>query len=87
MDMFIKTTVMIPESLFQAAKIKAVREKTTLSKLLSDGLKDKISEKRTGTQRKIDPKKTLGVFSLGISKIYNKRSDLYEDHIKRKMGL
>lgn len=80
----VKTTVTIPEDILQAAKLQAVREKTTLSSLIREALRGKVASRK---KRKVkDPMKLLGKYSLGIKKIYNKRSDLYHEHIKRKMG-
>lgn len=85
MSDLVKTTITLPEDLLQKAKLMAIREKTTLSKVMRVAIEDKVSQKRG---RKVkDPMKLLGTFSIGIKKIYNKRSDLYDEHIKRKMGL
>lgn len=81
----VKTTVTIPEDILQAAKMTAVREGTTLSSIVRDALKVKLNP-RKGRKVK-DPMRLLGKYSLGIKKIYNKRSDIYDEHIKRKMGL
>lgn len=81
----VKTTVTIPENILQRAKIVALREKTTLSKIIREALEEKVSRKRGRIVK--DPMKLLGTFSIGIKNIYNKRSDLYEEHLRRKMGL
>jgi len=80
----VKTTITIPEDILEKAKLMAVREKISLSKIMRDALQEKVARKRG---RKVkDPMKLLGTFSIGIKKIYNKRSDLYDEHIRRKMG-
>lgn len=80
----VKTTITIPEDILKRAKLVALQEKTTLSEILRDALKKRVY----GYTRTInkDPLKFMGAFSIGIKKIYNKRSDLYEEHLKRKMG-
>lgn len=67
------------------AKIVAVQQKTTVSAMVRDTLDRHLSGAVTTPSRK-DPMKSLGTFSIGIKKVYNKRSDLYEDHLRRKMG-
>lgn len=81
----IKTTVTIPEDILQMVKLKAVQEKTTLSDIIRNALKREVGMKRRGKLYK-DPMKLAGRFKIGITKLYNKRSDLYDDYIKRKMG-
>ncbi len=81
----VKTTVTIPEDLLRMAKLKAVQEKTTVSDLIRDGLKTRLQRPRMIEKK--DPMRLAGRFRLGSAKIYNKRSDLYDDHILRKMGL
>lgn len=81
----VKTTITIPQDILEKAKLMAVREKISLSKIMRDALEEKVERKRG---RKVkNPMKLLGNFSLGIKKIYNKRSDLYDEHLRRKMGL
>lgn len=80
----VKTTITLPEELLEKAKLMAIREKTTLSRIVRGAVEEKVCKRRG--QRVKDPMKLLGTFSIGIKKIYNKRSDLYEEHLKRKMG-
>lgn len=83
----VKTTLTFPENLMHRAKIRAVQEKITVSELIREGLEARISQPLTTKKiKKKDPMSFLGAFSIGIKKIYNKRSDLYEEHLKRKMG-
>lgn len=84
MQNLVKTTVTIPEDILKRAKLVAIQEKTTLSEILRDALKKRVYGYTRTTKK--DPLKFMGVFSLGIKKIYDKRSDLYEEHLKRKMG-
>lgn len=80
----LKTTITIPEDILYKAKLMAVRERTSLSKIMREALEEKV-ERKWGKKVK-DPMRLAGVFKLGIKKLYNKRSDLYDDYIKRKMG-
>lgn len=80
----VKTTITLPEELLEKAKMVAIREKTTLSGLMRQTLEAKIMHRRGKLVK--DPMRLAGIFKLGIKKIYNKRSDLYDDHIFRKMG-
>ena len=81
----VKTTITIPSEIFVKAKIKAVREKKSLSKLIREALREKVEPKRNKQVK--DPMRLAGIFKLGTDKLYEKRSDLYEEHINRKMGL
>lgn len=85
MDHLIKTTITIPENILNKAKLLALKEKITLSRVIREALEEKV-EKRRGRKVK-DPMELLGTLSIGINKIYNKRSDLYDEHLRRKMGL
>lgn len=88
MKNLVKTTVTIPEDMLQAAKLKAVHEKTTLSHLIREGLEDRLKKQEpTRRKKKLDPLRHLGAFSIGIKVPYKHRSDLYDEHIKRKMGI
>lgn len=80
----VKTTITVPEDILQAAKRAAVEEKTTLSSIIREAIKDRIYKRKKNITK--DPTKFMGVFSIGIKKIYNKRSDLYAEHLRRKMG-
>ncbi len=81
----VKTTVTLPEEMLKQAKFTAINENTTLSELMRDGLRLRISSPPK-SRKKLDPMKTLGVFKLGIKEPYKQRSDLYDDYLKRKMG-
>lgn len=80
----IRTTVVIPEDLLRTAKLFAILENKTVSDLIRDGLRDRLRGKEE--KKTEDPMSLLGTFSLGAKKIYKKRSNLYAEHIKRKMG-
>ena len=84
MSNLVKTTITLPEDILHKAKLAAVKEKTTVSQLIREALDNRLNPIN---KRKVkDPMKLLGRYSLGIKKIYNKRSDLYDDYILRKMG-
>lgn len=78
----VRTTIILPEELLKNAKFTAVHEGKPLSKIIREALEDRLmSKNKLPTQ---DPMKLLGKYSLGIKKLYNKRSDLYEEHLKDK---
>lgn len=83
----VKTTITLPEDLLQEAKFVALQEKTTLSKIIREGVAARIGKKINKVKTKKNPMRFAGVLRGGIDKIYHKRSDLYEEHLKRKMGL
>lgn len=87
MTQMVKTTIILPEDLLQQAKVKAIHEKKTLSQLVSEGLETRLTAEKQTRKAPADPMKTLGKLKLGITKVYEHRSELYDDHLKRKMGV
>lgn len=85
MQNLIKTTVTIPEETLLLIKYLALQRGTSVSEIFREALREKVNLPKK-TAGKKDPMRLLGRFSIGIDKIYNKRSDLYDEHIKRKMG-
>lgn len=85
----VKTTVTVPEDLLRIAKLTALQEKTNLSSIIREGLQIRLSQRDFPKKsiKKKDPLRYLGVFKLGIKIPYKHRSDLYEEHTRRKMGL
>ena len=85
----VKTTIMLPEKILREAKIAAINERTTLSNIIASGIELRLGKpskiKKSGQKK--DPLRFLGAFSIGIKNPYKHRSDLYDEHIKRKMGL
>lgn len=81
----VRTTLLLPEDLLQMAKIAAVHRKTTVSAMMRDTLNKQFSQ-TVATHPATDPMSSLGTFSIGIKKVYAKRSELYEEHLRRKMG-
>ena len=88
MQTLVKTTITLPEDLLQQAKIRAIHKNVTLSQLIRNGLAKEIgiTTKAKPTPAK-DPLRHLGVFKLGIKSVYTKRSEIYDDHLKRNMGV
>lgn len=84
MTQLVKTTVTIPEDLFREAKLAAVQEKVTFSRILREALDERIH--RRNKRFKKNPLRLAGRFKLGVNQLYKKRSDLYDEHIRRKMG-
>lgn len=76
MTNLVKTTINIPADLLEEAKQYALQNKTSLSKLITLGLKNSIKE--LNKYQEVDPMTTLGKYRIGIKNIYNKRSELYE---------
>jgi len=86
MKKLIRTTITVPEDIYKQAKIKASLVQKSFSAYVTEALYEKINQlKNKPLTKKIDPKKTLGVFSIGIKKI-PKRKKLYETYIERKLG-
>lgn len=87
MQNLVKTTITLPQELLQRAKFIAVYERTTVSELVRDALKSRVN----GGQKKQvvkDPMKLLGKYKLGTrGKLYEHRSDLYEERLRRKLGI
>ncbi|OGF99617.1 hypothetical protein A3D78_04580 [Candidatus Gottesmanbacteria bacterium RIFCSPHIGHO2_02_FULL_39_14] len=84
----VKTTIMLPEDILREAKITAVNEKTTLSKVIRESLETRLGKtiRTRNIKQNKDPLRFLGAFSIGIKVPYKHRADLYEEHLKRKMG-
>ena len=87
MRKLVRTTITIPENLYKQVKISASVLRESFSSYVVQTLEERIKGKSHSKKRVFsDPLKTLGRLSIGIKKIYKKRSDLYDEHIKRKMG-
>ena len=84
MQKLARTTITLPEEILKTAKLIALHKKTSLGKIIEDALTDKITPKKRVLLG--NPMKLLGKYNLGAGKIYKNRSDLYEEHIRRKMG-
>lgn len=82
--LYTKTTLTVPEHLLQQAKLYAINEKKTISELLREALTERLTH---ASQQRREPTHRLGVIRVGIAKAYKKRSDLYANHIQRKMGI
>jgi len=86
MKKLIRTTITVPEDIYKQAKVKASLVQESFSTYVTEALYEKINQIiNEPLKKKVDPKKTLGVFSLGIKKI-PLRKKLYETHIQRKLG-
>lgn len=85
MSNLIRTTITIPEDVYNQARIIAASSDHSLSSFISRLVKEKI----TGVKKK-DIKNNLfssvGIFKLGVKKIYKKRDDLYKDRLAGQMG-
>lgn len=86
MQNLVKTTVTIPEETLLLIKYLALQRGTSVSEIFREALREKVNLPKKAAKKK-DPMRLLGKLSIGIDKIYNKRSDLYDDYIRRKMGI
>jgi len=86
MKKLVRTTITIPEDLYKQAKIQAAALGESFSSYLTVAVEEKIRGK--GKKRTFkDPFKALGRLSLGIKGPYKNRKELYDDYLKRKMGV
>lgn len=72
-----RTTITIPSD--------TLRNNTSVSTLIIKNIEKELGQKEKGQGK--NPMRLLGVLSLGIDKLYDSRDDLYEDELKRKMGI
>jgi hypothetical protein len=86
MKKLIRTTITVPEDIYKQTKVKASLVQESFSAYVTEALYEKINQIiDEPLKKRVDPKKTLGVFSLGIKKIPS-RKKLYETHLQRKLG-
>ena len=85
MKKLIRKTITIPEHIYMQAKINAGYCNESFSAYIVNILEEKIHNKKKNQQLK-NPFKSMGVFSLPVKKLPT-RDKLYEDHLKRKMGI
>ncbi|MBI4066773.1 hypothetical protein HY407_00160 [Candidatus Gottesmanbacteria bacterium] len=86
----VKTTVTMPIHLLERAKLRALQERVTVSKLMREGLEARVDKplKKTRVLKQKDPMSLAGIFQLGVKKGETfRRKDMYEDYLKRKMGI
>lgn len=79
-----RTTITIPEHTLRQLKMKAVMHNTSVSGLINKIVNDSLHKKKKKKQDK-DPMKLLGVFNIGINKIYDNRDELYYEDDKRHL--
>lgn len=84
--MRVRTTITLPDQLLQTARLAAVNQRIPLSMVIEKALEEKLLQKKEQKRIAEDPMKFIGVYKLGTKKIYTKRSELYDAHIRRKMG-
>lgn len=83
----VKTTIMLPKDELLRAKMSALQENKTLSVIISEALSQRNSNQIEKKKKKKDPMRLAGIFKLNIKKGETfRRKDMYEEHIKRKMG-
>lgn len=85
MPQLTRTTITLPDDLLNQLKMKSVVENSSVSKLITQMVNKNIYQKSVKKPVK-NPLKLLGKLKLGAKKIYTSRDELYEEHLKRKMG-
>jgi hypothetical protein len=89
----VKTTINIDEELLREAKLFALANKTSLSKIVNIGVAKEVGSKKKpmkelSVKKRIEAlKSVVGKYNLGPEEPYRKRSDLYDDHFERKFGI
>ena len=81
----IRTSITIPENVFIHVRILAAQKGESVSKYITRMLREK-TQTPYHTQVK-DPMSLLGVYNVTDKspRLYTSRSELYEDHLTRKM--
>lgn len=86
MNVSVKTTVILPVDLMEQAKLTAISEHTNVSELIREALSRRVRFSDSG--RSVGPVKNplryLGSLSRGAGRLYGRRSELYETHLRRK---
>ena len=86
MSNLVRTTITVPEPLYSQAKMLAASKGESFSSFIANLLHQGIKGKKL-TKKVKDPLSTLGKYSLGDKAPYKNRGELYDEHLKRKMGL
>jgi len=91
MSNLIRTTVIVPEELLEWAKLTALRLNSSVSQLTRKGLEQLRSnpanlKRKIGAESQNDWRKWAGSLDLGGKEPYKKRSDIYEEHLRRKLS-
>ncbi len=79
----VRTTITLPQELFEEATLAAYYKKTSLSDIIRQALKKSIKGEITYIDKK-DFVKFLGRHNLGIKKV--KRETIYEDYLGEKVS-
>ncbi len=79
-----RTTITIPEELYMKTRLEAARKGKSVSGLITQTLSIHINGVKK--QKKGNPVSVLGSLKLGGKEPYKHRSELYEEHLKRKIG-
>lgn len=86
MQQLIRTTITLPDDLFNQLKMKSATEDTSVSGLITKLLRKNYYQINREKINK-EPLASLGKFSLGVKKIYKNRDKLYENHLQGKLGV
>lgn len=85
MSKLLRKTITIPERIYKQAKIHAGYCNESFSAYMVNILEEKIYNKKKYKKLK-NPFKSMGVFSLPVKKLPT-RTEMYDEYLKRKMGL
>ena len=86
MSNLVRTTITVPEPIYNQARMLATSRGESFSSFIAGILNQRIKGKKKREKVK-NPLSTLGKYSLGDSAPYKNRGELYDEHLKRKMGL
>jgi len=76
----VRTTITLPEEVYEQAKILAAAEDMSMSKLISKLLEVLVKGERVEVEQATD---SLGTLFLGTDIIYKKRDEIYGDRLRR----
>lgn len=78
MSNLVRTTIMLPEELVDQVKLTARLKNMSMSAYIRESIKEKV-EGKTKKGPKINLDELAGKYKLGINKLYEKRSELYDE--------
>lgn len=85
MHNLIRTSITIPEDVYDNARLVAARRRESVSKLISKLLETHLVD-TIPPKKQRDPQDILGKYSLGAKEPYKHRSEIYDEYLERKMG-
>ena len=82
MSNLIRTSITIPEDIYQSARMIAAAKRISVSKLIAMILTHEIHDGHDTAGK--DPFALLGKYKLGLRKAYESRSDMYDKHLENR---